>query len=103
MFINKLQLKNFKRFTDLTIDLSGAQPAPKLVLLIGANGSGKTCIFDAFEWLSLAKSASGSQDGLWKNGLWAPGLWGYDSAYYRKIEGQDVVGEIEFIGGRLLR
>ncbi len=51
MFINKLQLKNFKRFTDLTIDLAPQQDEnpPKLVLLIGANGSGKSCIFDAFE------------------------------------------------------
>ncbi|MCI0390224.1 MAG: AAA family ATPase [Acidobacteria bacterium] len=87
MFINKIQLKNFKRFTDLTVDLSGVQPPPRLVLLIGANGSGKTCVFDAFEWLSLAKSASSS----------------YDPAYYRKIEGQEVASEIEFIGGSLLR
>jgi AAA ATPase domain len=52
MFINKLELKNFKRFTDLTIDLTSAQDEnpPKLVLLIGANGSGKSCIFDAFEF-----------------------------------------------------
>ena len=59
MFINKLQLKNFKRFTDLTVDLAPQPPKgvanqedenlPKLVLLIGANGSGKSCIFDAFE------------------------------------------------------
>jgi len=54
MFIKKLQLKNFKRFSDLTIDLEQApQPpeggVPKLVLLIGANGSGKSCVFDAFE------------------------------------------------------
>lgn len=47
MFISELQLKNFKRFTDLTINIGEDQP--KLVLLIGANGSGKTAIFDAFE------------------------------------------------------
>lgn len=52
MFIHKLQLANFKRFTNLTLDLSSCQPPPKLVLLIGANGSGKTGIFDAFEWIS---------------------------------------------------
>lgn len=50
MFIKKLQLKNFKRFSDLTIDLEPhGEEAPKLVLLIGANGSGKSCVFDAFE------------------------------------------------------
>ena len=48
MLIQKLQLKNFKRFTDLTIDLTGETATPKLVLLIGANGSGKSCIFDGF-------------------------------------------------------
>jgi predicted ATP-dependent endonuclease of OLD family len=48
MLIKKLQLVNFKRFTDLTIELNEQQ----LVLLIGANGSGKSCIFDAFEVIS---------------------------------------------------
>ncbi len=50
MFISKLELKNFKRFTDLTIDLSETKTPPKLVLMIGANGSGKSCVFDAFEY-----------------------------------------------------
>jgi AAA15 family ATPase/GTPase len=55
MFISKLQLKNFKRFTDLTIDLErpDEQP-PKLVLLIGANGCGKSSIFDAFECINYS-------------------------------------------------
>lgn len=52
MFISKLELKNFKRFTDLTIDMSEAKRPPKLVLLIGANGSGKSCVFDSFELVS---------------------------------------------------
>ena len=52
MLIQKLELKNFKRFTDLTIDLSGEKETPKLVLLIGANGSGKSCVFDAFETIN---------------------------------------------------
>ena len=50
MNVSELHLRNFKRFTDLKIDLS-ACPA-KLVLLIGANGSGKSSIFDAIEYLS---------------------------------------------------
>ena len=45
MRINKLQLKNFKRFTDLTLD--GIPVSAKLVLLIGANGSGKTSVLEA--------------------------------------------------------
>ena len=47
MKIKSLQLKNFKRFTDLTI--RGIPETAKLVLLIGSNGSGKSCLFDAFE------------------------------------------------------
>ena len=52
MNVIRLRLANFKRFTDLTIDLSSCAGAPKLVLLIGANGSGKSSVFDAFEYLS---------------------------------------------------
>ncbi|MEK8021440.1 MAG: AAA family ATPase [Candidatus Parabeggiatoa sp.] len=52
MFIKKLQLTNFKRFTDLTLDLSDQTIPPKLVLIIGANGSGKSSIFDGFEAVS---------------------------------------------------
>ena len=52
MNIEALHLKNFKRFSDLRIDLSSLDAPPKLILLIGANGSGKSSIFDAFEYLS---------------------------------------------------
>ena len=56
MLIKKLQLINFKRFTELIIDLSEQATPPKLVLIIGVNGSGKSCLFDAFEAVSsLAK------------------------------------------------
>jgi hypothetical protein len=48
MRIQSLQLKNFKRFTDLTI--TNIPATAKLVLLIGGNGSGKSCVFDAFDW-----------------------------------------------------
>ncbi len=51
MRITRLHLKNFKRFTDLTIENIPEQA--KLVLLIGSNGSGKSSIFDAFN--SVAK------------------------------------------------
>jgi energy-coupling factor transporter ATP-binding protein EcfA2 len=49
MKIKSLQLKNFKRFTDLT--LQDIPENAKLVLLIGSNGSGKSSVFDAFEVL----------------------------------------------------
>ncbi len=47
MRIKKIQLKEFKRFDNLTIDL-GENPK-KIVALIGPNGCGKSSIFDAFE------------------------------------------------------
>jgi len=50
MRIEKIELKNFKRFTDLTI--SDIPASSKLVLIIGSNGSGKSSLFDAFDWLS---------------------------------------------------
>jgi AAA15 family ATPase/GTPase len=49
MRITKLELKNFKRFTDLTIE--GIPDNVKLVLLIGSNGSGKSSVFDAFDYI----------------------------------------------------
>lgn len=51
MQIQKIRLQNFKRFTDLTIE--GIPENTKLVLLIGANGSGKSSVFDAFEVLNV--------------------------------------------------
>jgi AAA15 family ATPase/GTPase len=47
MRIKKIQLKEFKRFDDLTIDL-GVNPK-KIIAIVGPNGCGKSSIFDAFE------------------------------------------------------
>ena len=49
MKVRRVQLKKFKRFDDLTIDL-GEHPA-RIVALVGPNGCGKSSIFDAFEQL----------------------------------------------------
>ncbi len=67
MKITKLELKNFKRFDDLTIDLTSLVEPAKLVLLIGANGSGKSSVFDAFEVINQSKRFEG-----------------YDNKYYQK-------------------
>lgn len=57
MRIQRLRLKGFKRFDDLTIDL-GEHPA-RIVALVGPNGCGKSSVFDAFEErLKDVKSAS---------------------------------------------
>lgn len=66
MRITKLQLKNFKRFTDLTI--AGVPAEAKLVLLIGSNGSGKSSVFDGFDYVTRQYS----------------GMVGLDGNYYRK-------------------
>ncbi len=50
MNINSIHLKNFKRFSDLSIE--NIPNTAKLVLLIGTNGTGKSCIFDAFELMN---------------------------------------------------
>jgi AAA15 family ATPase/GTPase len=49
MRITNLKIENFKRFTDLSIEQ--IPESAKLVLLVGSNGSGKSSVFDAFDWL----------------------------------------------------
>lgn len=46
MKISKVNIKDFKRFKDLTLDL-GENPA-KIIALVGANGCGKSSVLDAF-------------------------------------------------------
>ena len=58
MRIRSLRLQNFKRFTDLR--LSEIPDSARLVLLIGANGSGKSSVFDAFEFASKPQRGAGN-------------------------------------------
>lgn len=61
MKLENITIKDFKRFADL--DISNIPSTAKLVLLTGPNGSGKTSLFDAFNfWLSCAKEQYGSDD-----------------------------------------
>ena len=78
MHITKIQISRFKRFRNLTIDLSSIQPLPKLVLLIGANGSGKSSVFDAFEWISKPIKEDGKNEST-----------PYEDSYYIRFVEQD--------------
>ena len=48
MKIKSIKLKDFKRFTDLTIE--GLPETAKLVVMIGPNGCGKSSVFDALDF-----------------------------------------------------
>ena len=47
MKIKSIKLKDFKRFTDLSIE--GLPETAKLVVMIGPNGCGKSSVFDALK------------------------------------------------------
>ncbi len=83
MRIKSLQLKNFKRFTDLT--LQDIPENARLVLLIGSNGSGKSSVFDAFE---AANSKAFFND---------------DEAYYRKNKESNWLLHLEFYYDRYIK
>lgn len=50
MYIKKIQMKDYKRFHDLTIDL-GENPK-RIVALVGPNGCGKSSVFDSMLYLN---------------------------------------------------
>jgi len=58
MKIQKIHLKKYKRFFDLTIDL-GDEPK-RVVALVGPNGCGKSSIFDAMLFLNNAYNLVGN-------------------------------------------
>jgi len=57
MRIKTIQLKDFKRFNDLTINL-GDTPK-RIVALVGPNGSGKSSVFDGLETFSTDERDKG--------------------------------------------
>ena len=56
MRINRVRLKDYKRFTELTI--ADLPETARLVVLVGPNGTGKSSVFDSF--LLKAKAATGN-------------------------------------------
>ena len=72
MKIKEIKIKNFKRFTNLTV--TEIPETAKLVVLVGPNGCGKTSLFEAFNhWYKL-------------KGFNNPG----NSKYYLKKESEDI-------------
>lgn len=64
MKIKSIHIKNFKRFSDLTIQ--NIPETAKLVVLVGPNGCGKTSVFEAFnQWYKLHKWHHGYNDNLY--------------------------------------
>ena len=64
MKIKSIHIKNFKRFTDLTIQ--DIPPTAKLVVLVGPNGCGKTSVFEAFnQWYRYKGWNWGYNDNLY--------------------------------------
>ncbi len=95
MHLLHLDFKNFKRFTDLTIDLSKLSQPPKLVLLIGANGSGKSSVFDGFDSLLKYYRAA---DGLFQDSPVSKN----PTAYYYKVEDKDITLTVRLDNGVVL-
>lgn len=67
MRITRIQLKNFKRFTDLVI--RDIPESAKVVVLVGPNGCGKSSVFDAITTWFRIKAGTGFNS---------------DQSYYRK-------------------
>jgi len=78
MKIKKIEIKNFKRFTDLEIE--EIPESAKLILLVGPNGSGKSSLLEAFNHWYRYKgfSTTGDKDYLEKKGTAITSDYWYD-------------------------
>lgn len=64
MRIKSVKIKEFKRFTDLTIQ--NIPQTAKLVVLVGPNGCGKTSVFESFnQWYRYRGWGMGTNDSLY--------------------------------------
>jgi RecF/RecN/SMC N terminal domain len=82
MRLRSVELTNFKRFTNLRIE--NIPDSARLVLMIGANGSGKSSVFDAFDFVASITSARGARP---------------DGPYYRKVADAESVVKLTTIEG----
>ncbi len=63
MYLEKLQLINFKNYAEVEVKFSS-----KINVLVGKNGSGKTNLLDAIHYLSMTRSAFSSDNFCIKQG-----------------------------------
>lgn len=82
MRIQSIHLQNFKRFTDLKIE--GVPESAKLVLLIGANGSGKSSVFDAFHLFFEFGVDDPAYHAKGKSSLWSAVIKTADNKLYKR-------------------
>ena len=89
MKIKSIKLKDFKRFTDLTIE--GLPEKAKLVVMIGPNGCGKSSVFDALNcYTYIIKNNAYPSDDMYVNDTYlSPQLPTYMMDYYRKNDQPD--------------
>lgn len=86
--IRRLQLLNFKGIRNLTVDFDEAETN-----IYGANGVGKTTIFDAFVWLLFGKDTNDRKDfnikTIGKNGKAIPRL-PHEVTGWIEVNGQEI-------------
>ncbi|SET02927.1 AAA family ATPase [Thorsellia anophelis] len=102
MRLKRINIINFKRFSNLTIE--DIPQSAKLVILTGPNGSGKTCIFEAFNaWMSLYGYNRGiTQEEYWskssdifnKNEIWDNFDLKIKLEWYNNQDSQNLMGDV---------
>jgi hypothetical protein len=94
MHVSELKAREFRRFSDLTIRIAGS---PKLVVLCGPNGRGKSSVFDAMRIWHAWRGTHGwdSDDEYWvKGGQKQPQFEQIDLSFH---EADEVVQQSEML------
>jgi DNA replication and repair protein RecF len=95
MYLEKLQLINFKNYEEVKLDLSS-----KINVLVGKNGSGKTNLLDAIHYLSITKSAFSADNFSVRQGA---DFFSIRGSFIRKKNIQEVVCSYQTGSKKILR